>query len=215
MKSLLFKELRLSAHILTYLFLAFSLMAFIPGYPILVSAFFICFGIFQTFQNGRETGDVLYTVLLPVEKRDAVRARYAFVCLIQLCAFLLLALFTAVRMALLGGAVPYVQNPMMNANPVFLGWVLIIFAQFNVLFVGQFYKTAYKFGRPFVTFIIVALVTVAAAEALHHIPGLEFLNTSERLFVQLALMAAAGILYAALTVLSCKRAQRRFELLDL
>ena len=215
MKSLLFKELRLSAHILTYLFLAFSLMAFIPGYPILVSAFFICFGIFQTFQNGRETGDVLYTVLLPVEKRDAVRARYAFVCLIQLCAFLLLALFTAVRMALLGGAVPYVQNPMMNANPVFLGWVLIIFAQFNVLFVGQFYRTAYKFGRPFVTFIIVALVTVAAAEALHHIPGLEFLNTSERLFVQLALMAAAGVLYAALTVLSCKRAQRRFELLDL
>ena len=215
MKSLLFKELRLSAHILTYLFLAFSLMAFIPGYPILVSAFFICFGIFQTFQNGRETGDVLYTVLLPVEKRDVVRARYAFVCLIQLCAFLLLALFTAVRMALLGGAVPYVQNPMMNANPVFLGWVLIIFAQFNVLFVGQFYKTAYKFGRPFVTFIIVALVTVAAAEALHHIPGLEFLNTSERLFVQLALMAAAGVLYAALTVLSCKRAQRRFELLDL
>ncbi|MBQ4381611.1 MAG: ABC-2 transporter permease [Oscillospiraceae bacterium] len=215
MKSLLFKELRLSAHILTYLFLAFSLMAFIPGYPILVSAFFICFGIFQTFQNGRETGDVLYTVLLPVEKRDAVRARYAFVCLIQLCAFLLLALFTAVRMALLGGAVPYVQNPMMNANPVFLGWVLIIFAQFNVLFVGQFYKTAYKFGRPFVTFIIVALVTVAAAETLHHIPGLEFLNTSERLFVQLGLMAAAGILYAALTVLSCKRAQRRFELLDL
>ena len=215
MKNLLIKEMKLSSHILSYLFLAFSFMAFIPGYPILISAFFICFGIFQTFQNGRETNDVLYTVLLPVEKRDVVKARYAFVCFIQGCAFFLTSVFTALRMLLLGGAAPYADNPMMNANPVFLGWVLLIFTLFNVLFVGGFYKTAYKFGRPFVAFIVVSFLTVGIAEALHHIPGLMFLNTSEKLPVQFALLAAACVLYAVLTLLSCRKAQRNFELLDL
>ena len=74
MKKLLNKELRLSAHPLSYLFLVFSLMALIPGYPILLGAFFICFGLFQTFQNGRETNDVLYSVLLPIGKKDVVKA---------------------------------------------------------------------------------------------------------------------------------------------
>ena len=215
MKNLLIKELKLSSHILSYLFLAFSFMAFIPGYPILISAFFICFGIFQTFQNGRETNDVLYTVLLPVEKRDVVKARYAFVCFIQGCAFFLSSVFTALRMLLLGGAAPYADNPMMNANPVFLGWVLLVFALFNVLFVGGFYKTAYKFGRPFIAFIVVSLLTVAVAEALHHIPGLAFLNTSEKLPVQFALLGAACAIYAVLTLVSCGKAQRVFERLDL
>ena len=32
-------------------------MAFIPAYPILVGAFFVCFGIFRFFQSGRENND--------------------------------------------------------------------------------------------------------------------------------------------------------------
>ena len=44
MKNLLNKEIRLAASPLSWLFLVFGLMALIPGYPILVCAFFICFG---------------------------------------------------------------------------------------------------------------------------------------------------------------------------
>ena len=39
--ALLLKELRLSTSPLTVIFLAFTLMVFIPGYPVLVSAFFV------------------------------------------------------------------------------------------------------------------------------------------------------------------------------
>ena len=41
MKELLKKEFTLTAGIVTYLFTLFGLMAFIPGYPILVSGFFV------------------------------------------------------------------------------------------------------------------------------------------------------------------------------
>ena len=54
MKNLLIKDLRLSASALTYGFLAASLMTMLPGYPILMGAFFICLGIFHSFQDGRE-----------------------------------------------------------------------------------------------------------------------------------------------------------------
>ena len=215
MKSLLIKELRLSAHPLSYLFLAFSLMALIPGYPILVGAFFVCFGLFQTFQNGRETNDVLYSALLPIDKKDVVKARYAFVCLIQAMAFVLTAGLTALRMVFLSDAAPYANNAMMNANPVFLAWTLLIFTLFNVLFVGRFYQTAYKFGKPFVAFIVASLSAVFVAEALHHVPGLEFLNTSKRLPLQLALMISALAVYVIAAALSCRAAQQRFERLDL
>ena len=215
MKNLLNKELHLSAHLLSYLFLFFSLMAWIPGYPILLGAFFICFGLFQTFQNGRETNDVLYSALLPIDKKAVVKARYIFVCLIQGIAFLLMAGLTAIRMTFLGSAAPYVNNAMMNSNPIFLAWTLVIFTLFNTLFVGPFYKTAYKFGKPFVAFIIASMLVVCIAEALHHLSGLEFLNTSERLPLQLLLMTLSLVIYGLATILSCKTAQRNFELLDL
>ena len=215
MKNLLNKELRLSSHLLSYLFLVFSLMAIIPGYPILFGAFFICFGIFQTFQNGRETNDVLYSALLPIDKKDVVKARYIFVCFIQSTAFILMAGLTALRMAFLADAAPYVNNAMMNSNPVFLAWTLLIFALFNTLFVGPFYKTAYKFGKPFAAFIAASVLVICTAELLHHIPGLTFLNTLDRLPLQLMLMLSALVIFVSATVISCTAAQRNFELLDL
>ena len=41
MKHLIVKELKMATPLLTYLFLGFTLMTFIPGYPILCGAFFV------------------------------------------------------------------------------------------------------------------------------------------------------------------------------
>ena len=217
MKSLLMKEFKLAASPLAYIFLAGALMTLLPGYPILMSAFFICFGIFHSFQNAREVNDVLYTVLLPVKKSDFVKAKYAFTCIIQLCGFVLCAVLTAVRMTALSTAAPYVSNALMNATPVFLAFALLIFAAFNWLFLGAFFKTAYKIGVPFLAFGIATLVLITAGEALHHIPLLSFFNvpSGERMGLQFGLLAIAAMLYAAVTALSCTKAARRFDRIDL
>ena len=215
MKSLLIKELKLTAHPLTFFFLAFSVMALIPGYPILVGSFFVCFGIFQSFQQGREAHDVLYTVLLPIRKRDAVRARFLLVCFIEAIALLLMAILTAVRMTALSEAKVYTTNFMMNANLVYLAYTLLVFALFNATFVGPFFKTAYKFGKPFIVFVITSFVLICIAETLHHLPGLGFLNGVGRLGVQAAILAAAAVIFAAATGLSCSRAEKEFETIDL
>lgn len=216
MNRLLTKELKLFSAPLTYFFLAFSLMTLIPGYPILMGSFFVCFGIFQSFQLGRETNDVLYTVLLPIKKSDAVKARFEFVVLIELMGFVLMAILTAVRMTVLSGAAPYVQNPLMSANPVYLAFVLIIYAAFNLIFVRQFYKTAYKIGKPFIIFIVAALIITGIAEALHYLPGLSFLNavSGEGMTTNYLILAAAAVVYALVTYLAYKASCYSFESVD-
>ncbi len=217
MKNLLIKELRLASSPLSYIFLVAGLMTMLPGYPILMSAFFICFGIFHSFQFSREANDTLYSVLLPIKKSDFVKAKYMFTCAIQLIGFLICAALTAIRMTALSGAAPYVHNALMNATPVFLAFVLLVFSAFNLLFVGGFFKTAYKIGMPFLSFGIAVFILIAAAEAMPHIPGLEFLRSpaGEKPGVQFAVLAAAAVVYSAVTYLACKKAQHRFEKIDL
>ena len=62
MKNLLYKELKLASLGLTYLFILFGFMTLIPGYPILLGAFFVCLGIFQSFRTARENNDILYLI---------------------------------------------------------------------------------------------------------------------------------------------------------
>ncbi|MBQ9413933.1 MAG: ABC-2 transporter permease [Clostridia bacterium] len=217
MKHLLNKEWRLAASPLSYIFLIAALMTMLPGYPILVGAFFICFGIFHSFQNTRETNDTLYSALLPVSREDIVRAKFLFTAVLQMIGFAIASILTAVRMTLLSTALPYVNNAMMNATPLYLAFMLIIFCAFNLLFVGGFFKTAYKIGLPFLAFGIAALLLISLAETLHHLPGLAFLNApaGEGLALQFGLLAAAAVLYILATILACHIAKIRFARLDL
>ena len=152
-------------------------MTFLPRYPILVGVFFTCLGIFQSFQSYRESNDIAYSILLPVSKKDIVKAKFIFVCTIELLTFLLMLVITIFRMTLLKDIDTYVNNPLLTANLIFLGYVLIIFGLFNILFVRGFFKTGYYFGKPFVSFCIVGFVVIGLAETLIHIPGLEILNS--------------------------------------
>ena len=161
MKSLLYKELKLSSLAVTYFFIAFGLMTFLPGYPILLGSFFVCMGIFYSFQFSRESNDPLFTVLLPVAKTDAVRAKFLFVLVVQGLSFLLMTICTLVRMTLLSRAAVYEQNLLSNANLFYLGFCLVMFGLFNLIFVRGYYKTAYKIGVPFIVYCAVTLADTA------------------------------------------------------
>ena len=217
MRNLLVKEMRLSASILSFLFIAFGLMFFLPGYPILCSVFFVCLGIFQSFQNAREANDLVFSALLPVSKQDVARGKVYFSCAIELCSLVLMAIAMIIRMTVLADALVYRQNALMNANLFALGMAFLMFGLFNLIFIAGFFKTSYKFGKPFVTFIIVAFVIIGIAEALHHIPGLEALNAFgfADLPLQIGLLAAGVASYVILTWLALRSSAASFEKIDL
>lgn len=217
MRNILLKECKLSASPLSFLFILFGLMFFLPGYPVLCGVFFVTLGIFQSYQNAREANDMVFSALLPISKRDVVKGKYLFTAAIELCGILLMAAAVVVRMTVLADAPVYRSNALMNANLFALGMAFIGFGLFNLIFVGGFFKTAYKFAGPFVGYIIAVFLMICIAETLHHIPGFAFLNAfgTEHFAVQVLLLGIGAAFYLAVTVLSCKKACKRFEKIDL
>lgn len=215
MKELIRKEVMLTAAPITYVFIVFSLMTMLPGYPIVLSGFFICLGILYTYQFAREFNDILYTSLLPVSKDDIVRSKYVFTAGIEMVSFVIMAVLTVVRMTVLPNAVPYADNPLLNANPAYLGYVLIVFALFNTVFLGGFFKTAYYYGKPFIWFCVAAFVVVGVSETLPHLPGLDALGTTTAAPVQFTVLVLGIVLFALGTWFSLKASMKRFDEIDL
>lgn len=217
MNNILYKEIKLSASKLTFLFVLFSFMFFLPGYPVLCGTFFVTLGIFQSFQSTRETNDTLFSALLPVKKRDVVKGKFLFVCLVELSASLLMLAAVILRMTVFKDSNVYRSNALMNGNFFALGLSFFIFGLFNFFFVGGFYKTAYKFSTPFLTYIILCFVSLTIGEALHHFPGLEALNAfgTDNFMLQILLLFCGIIAYAFLTVVSLKNSCNSFEKIDL
>ena len=215
-KQLFNKEVRLSSPI-CWVFLAFSAMVLIPSYPFLVGIFFICQGIFQAFIFARENNDVLYTVLLPVKKSGVVTAKYAFTVLIEMLGLCLMAGFALFRNTVLKDAAPYAGNALLRPNFTAFGWALLLFAAFNWFFLRGFFKTAYKAGVPFILFAVAGVCCIAAAEFLHHMPGLQWMNaaSSEGLTARLLFFAACLAAYLAVTALSHSLSKKRFEAIDI
>ena len=213
MNRLLMKEVRLASHPLSFIFIIFSFVFLLPGYPVLCAPFFVSLGIFQSFQKTRENGDILFTVLLPVPKRDVVKGKYLFVCLIELCSFLIMTLCTLLRGTVLRENEVFLSNPLMNANGFALSLALFIFALFNSVFVASFFRTAYNLGIPFLMYDISSFLAVALGETLHHIPHLEWIDGWG--MEQIILFLAGCVLYTLMTLLSYRMSVRRFERLDL
>ncbi len=217
MKNLLIKEIRLAASPLSFIFIAASALAFVPGYPILLAPFFVCLGIFYSFQNAREANDVVYSMLLPVAKRDYVGAKYAFTLLIEGISFALTCGVTAVRATALSDSAAYAENPLMNATPFYLALVLLMFAAFNVVFLGLHFRTGWKIGIPFLSFCAVGIVLIFLGEASWHFPRLGFLHSQkiEKPALQFAALAVCAVIFALLTAVSKVLSAKRFEKIDL
>lgn len=217
MKDLLYKEFSLARHQTTFLFLLFALMLLIPSYPYYVAFIYTCLSIFFIFLSGRENRDVFYTVLLPVRKKDIVRARCAMIVLVEL-----MQILVSVPFAVLGAKIN--PNPTGNmagieANVAFFGFVFIMYAIFNVLFIPTFYKTAYSAGRALAfggiamgLYIVVIEVLVQVIPAWN--AALDTLDPALQLR-QLPILLGGMLLYAGSMLLAIKMAEKRFERVDL
>jgi hypothetical protein len=217
MKDLLFKEFKLAMHPTSYLFLAVGGLLLIPAYIYYVAFIYTCLSIFFVFLIARENKDVLFTVSLPVRKRDAVKARCLMVAIIELAQTLL-----AVPFAMLGMRIN--PNPAGNvagieANLAFFGLVLIMYALFNFIFLTGFYKTTIKVSGPLILSSIALAIYVTAAEvAVQMIPTLKtHLDTTNPAMAQYQLpVLILGIIIFALSLgYTYRKSAANFEKVDL
>ena len=212
-KNLLLKELKLANLVLPVVMGSLCLLMLIPTYPLYVGLMYMCLAVFFTVMHFREANDVYFSMLLPIRKRDAVRARVLLCCLFE-TAQLVIAIPVAVLRNVL-----YESNPAgIEANPALFGSALIMFTIFNFLLLTMHYKTAHNIGAPFVVAGVAVLLYISLAEVLIHI--VPFLRThldvvGEHVGTQLIVLAIGAAVFVAGNILTYRIAAARFEKVDL
>ena len=214
MKTLLYKQLRLVCHPMTPLFCLFGVMVFIPNYPYTVIFFYVTLGLFFSFLNMREQKDIYYSALLPVPKRDTVRAGCLFAALVELASLVVLAPFSVLAVHLQPGKDNLVG---LDPNVTLLAAGFLIYAMFNAVFLPSFYANGYKVGMAYIQAVIPTAVVMAVCEALPHFPGLTWLDDLDRgaQLRQLPLLLIGIFLYAAGMALTLRASEKAYEKVDL
>lgn len=215
MGKLLKKELRLALHPTAPIFLMLSAMLMIPNYPYLVVFFYTGLAVFFTCMTGRENHDVDFTMLLPVAKRDVVRARMLLVVLLEIAQLLLTAPFAWLRQTVI--AAPNLVG--MDANIALLGFALVQMGLFNTVFFRIYYRDVRRVGVSFIWSSVATVVYIAAVETMAHaVPFVrDALDTPDpaHLPEKLLMLLVGAAAFALMTWLACRRAQRDFEKQDL
>lgn len=215
MSRLLKKEFLLSMHPVTPLMLLLSAMVMIPNYPYTVMFFYMTLAVFFTCMMGRENQDVIYTMSLPVAKKDIVKARISFVVILEMLQMLLMVPFCILRQNV---------NPMgneagMDANIALLAEGFLLFGIFNLMFFYSYYKNVDKVGVSFVKATVVFFVLVVVdVVATHAVPFVrDYLDTPdpEYLIQKLITLTICALGYLGMTIWVCRISIKNFEKQDL
>ena len=214
--NLLNKELKLCASPLSFLFLGFTALTLLPKFAILSGPLLVCIGIFYSFYRLRESGDLEYSVLLPLHKEEVVLGKYLFAGFLQGTAFLLTVVFSALRRFVLAGRGLYEGNILLPSNLTFLAFTVLIFAAFNYLFLLGLFRDGYKVQGPLLRFLLCGVLLLALAEGLHHVQAVPFLDGEDlaSLLVQGGLLAVSLAVYFLLTRLAWRRSAAVFQELE-
>ena len=214
MKALLYKQFRLVCHPMTLIFCLFGIMVLIPNYPYTVIFFYVMLGLFFTFLNIREQKDIYYSALLPVPKRDTVKAGCTFVVIIEVLSLVVLIPCSLLALHLQPGKDNLVG---LDPNLALLAAGFLLYAVFNGVFLPSFYANGYKVGVAFVKAVIPTTLAMIALEALPHFPALTWLDdmdaaTQVRL---LPVLIGSVLIYAGGMALTFWASAKRYEKVDL
>lgn len=216
-KNLLYQEWKLVALPVVYVFMSFCLMLLIPGYPYTINFFYTCLALFMSIQTARENRDVLYMVMLPIAKKDIVKARYLFVLTVELSQILLCVPVAIIR----GTLLTYENLAGIEPNIAFFALSFLLFAAFNAVFLGGYFRDVQKVGVAFIKAAAAAFLVILMGEASVHVSRAvqgscfwDSMRASDQLR-QLPLLAASLLVFAGVTALRYRADVRNFIAQDL
>lgn len=211
--NLLYKEYALAAHPTLYIFMLLGCLVIVPSYPYSVIFMFGCLAPFITFLFSRENNDAWYTAILPVRKREVVRAKCLLIASAQLGQLLISVPFAVLRSTL---HIP--NNPVgMDPNLAWYGCGLLVFAVFDMIFFPAYYQSGYKAGKSFLLAMLPVIPAMLVIEGVVHFPGCAYLDsTAPAALLRQAPILPFGLLcYAGGMLLAYRIAAKRFEKVDL
>jgi hypothetical protein len=215
MNSLLYKEFKLAINPAFYIMLLTPGLILIPNWLYFIAMSYLLWVVIPNiFSSMAANNDTFFSVLMPVGKRDVVKAKLGSIVLLELVNILIAIPFAIANYLLYNR-----EQIFIDPNPAFFGFVLIMYALFNLIFITGYYKTAYKMTFPIIKAMIVTLLFAAAIEILPFIvPELRRIFDSrspETAVWQFITLAAGVVIFVIFNLITFKISAERFEKLDL
>lgn len=212
MKNMLYKEFRLAIHPLFYLILLFGALLLIPQWVFYLAMMYFFFILVPNiFTMGKAQNDIEFSVMLPVRKRDVVKARIMSIVLLEVLQIAVAAIFGVIHMQIYS-----VKNFLMDPNFAFFGFTFMMYAVFNAVFFPMFYKTAYKIGIPTIVANIAALLFATAVEfGVLCIPALKELDGMWNVGAQIWVLIGGIVVFVLVNMAAYRISARLFERVDL
>lgn len=212
MLNLLRKEIMLTMHPSAVVFVALGAMLLIPNYPYLVVFFYTALGLYTTNVNARENNDVLYSLSLPITKRDLVKGRMLLSVVLELA-----MLIICVPVVIIKQNMNMPNQAGLDANIALLGFGILMLGLFNLVYYCSYFKNTKRAGITFIWGCIAILFYIVVVEGLMYVPqigGVLDTPDSEHIAEKLVLFVICLIGYAAMTWLAYKKGAKSFEKTD-
>lgn len=218
-KCLLQKEIRLCLSPINYIFLAFVCMLCVPNYPRYIPFFYIALNIFFIFNNAQINKDMLYSQILPIAKKDIVKARCLLVIFLEVAEFAI-----SIPFAIIGAKINAMPNAAgINANFAFYGMAMIPLTLWHIVFFTAFYKKAERPGLPFLLASIaffaayIVLDTMILLGRNSKVPLIIKLDSldAKNFPAQMPILFAGILIYVLGWIFTYKISAKRFEKVDL
>jgi hypothetical protein len=212
MYNLLMKELKIGVSPFFYVlpFLTGALML-IPGWLYFLVILYFCFITVPNMLGGyKSQNDLMFTSMLPVSKSDIVKAKVAFIAILELLHVVVAAIYGLISFRLYPDLTYFFFSPTLG----FWGLCFVMLAVFNIILIPMYFKTAYKYGAATIASTTAAILFAGGAEWL----GIQnsymfelFKGTgADNIAVHLLILAAGIAIFAIFTAIAYHIANKRF-----
>lgn len=213
MLNIFIKECKLAIHPFYFVLpIVTGALMLIPQWIyLLVPIYFCLIAVPNLFTQYRANNDLQFSAVLPVRKRDMVKARLASIILLEMLHLLWALIFVLLHHAIY----KQTDNFVLNTNSAFFGISLLLYALFNMVLFPQYYKTGYSFGGPLIISITVVVLLAALFEILSAVSPV-FQHYMENSLKTELLVLGFGILFFCIsTVATYRLSAARFEKVDI
>ena len=211
MKNLIYKELILSINKFFYILpILLAFLMFIPGWLfMIVFMYFFWITMPQVYVTYLSQRDYAFTVVLPVSKADIAKSKGYTLILLELYHFGLGLIFGIVHNMIYG-----VNNFFLDLNPAFFGIVLIMFAIFNIIFLPEYFKTAYKYGKPLIVGIVATIIFGLGLEVLNLlVKEVNVFLENPNIIHQILILVTGIITFIMVNYIALNKSARNYEMI--
>ncbi|GAV11714.1 ABC-2 transporter permease [Paenibacillus sp. NAIST15-1] len=212
MFNLLMKDLKLGVNPMFFVFpFVMGALMLIPGWLyFLVVMYFFWVSAPNLFAQFRGANDLLFTAMMPVTKKDMVKARMSVFVILELLHLVIAMIYSLFTVHLYPNVTYHFFAPYMG----FWGLNFVMLAIYNIFLFPMFYKTAYKYGTAQLISITAAMVFAGVAQWV----GIEspylydIFNGAGagNMTLQISILIAGIVIFIAFTMIAYQIAVRRF-----